>query len=109
MKPSDIELQRARGIVRDMMQWKLVEMGLRDGTPPDLGEYTLLEMVKSAHMIRDFGEVQNDDGTTSMITKPADRLIAALYTITHFRADEQDDVDPIVMGHGKALVCVVMP
>lgn len=107
-RPTDIELQKARVIVRAMTGWKFIEIGLREGPLPDLEQYSLEEMLTAAHMIRDFGEVRNGDGTTSIMVRPDDRFIAALYCLVHFQADEQDDVEPIVAGHGKALVCVVV-
>jgi hypothetical protein len=108
-RPSDIEIANAREIVRAMMLWKWVEMGLKPGPVSDLESYALREMLDAAHMIRDFGEEKNDNGTTDHMVFPADRLIAALYCITHWQANDPDACESIVIGHNKALLCVVAP
>lgn len=106
--PSNIELAKARKIVDVMLEWHWIAIGLRPGPAPDLQSYELRQMLDAAHMIRDYGNTKNADGTTTLCVKADDRLIAALYCITHWQADEPDDVEPIVSGHDKALVCVVM-
>lgn len=108
-RPSDIELAKARKIVQDMNLWKWVEMGLRPEPAPDLQSYELREMLNAAHVICDYGETKNNDGTTSHTTYPDDRLIAALYCITHYPAHEQSTAETIVLGRGSAIICVVMP
>ncbi len=107
-RPSDIELARARGIVRAMMLWKWVQIGMQPGPVPDLQSYELREMLDAAHTIRDYGEIRTNDGTTSHMVIPDDRLIAALYTISHWPAHELNHVETIVSGRGKGLACVVM-
>jgi hypothetical protein len=104
--PSDIELARARQIVQDMTAWHWVDLGFRDGPAPDLESYELREMIDAAAMMRVFGKQTNRDGSISHMVVPDDRLIAALYTITHWPAYAQENAETIISGHGKGLICV---
>lgn len=109
LRPSDIEIANAKRIVNEMLTWRYTEIGLCEGDPPDLSRYSLRELLDANDMVRDFGETVHEDGRSSIPMKCADRLIAALYAATHFPAYPQDAIESIVVGRGKALLCVVVP
>lgn len=74
----------------------MFKMGLEDTPPPSLVGYSLSDLVEANHLVRDHNSQRNPDGTKTLFMMCDDRLIAALYTATHYRPEPADEAEPIV-------------
>lgn len=87
---------RAQEINAAMMAHTMYEMGMRDTPPPSLKAYRLQEMLDATRMVAEM------DGDIHC----ADRLVAALYVLTHYEGTEPTEISP-VCHNGRQCVAVV--
>jgi hypothetical protein len=108
-----MDIERARKIVKAMLENAFYNMGLRDGEdkPTDIAAYTLAEMIQANQMVSDDpGETDPETGGTKRMMHCDDRLVAALYACCHFPAqDENEEVEPLARIGNKVLLCVRAP
>lgn len=105
--PQPMDRSHAAQIVARCIAHVYFREGVIDEPPPSLEEYSLSELVEANKLIAGpAGTTENDDGTKSIAMHCDDRLVAALYALTHYQAEPQDDLRPIVSIPGKAICCI---
>jgi hypothetical protein len=77
-------------------------MGLQKDCPIAEG-ISLADMVQAGSKIKKH-EDKRQSGTITVVCD--DRLIAAIYAMTHYRGQPNGNPEPILAARGKALVCV---
>lgn len=97
------ELRRAYAINAAMFRYALIREGVFEPPAPDLSEYTLSEMIAAGPAIT-AAENRKEGGTLTVVC--ADRLVAALYALTHYPAPRGDDAEVLAWDGTKAL-CIL--
>lgn len=108
--------ERAIELMRIVNSFAFYEMGLVDAPKKLPIDVSLLELCVALEIVEKNGVTQNEDGSTTHMMRPDQRLIAAAYTATHYRASDQSDVDIIVrmppgglFPRGTVLVHIEVP
>jgi len=105
-----MNLQEARDITAACTANKMASMGIGENQPPSLADYSLEQLLVANRMVKEEPNTKNKDGTESMQMFCDDRLVAALYTVYHYEAEELGgDIDAIVRYGNKALICIHVP
>lgn len=78
---------RAREINAALVAHAMYDMGLRDEDPPSLKGISLEEMIQATRIL----QKENRDNPNGGSCVCDDRLIAALYVLTHYPASDGDE------------------
>ena len=98
-----MELEQAQAILADCTAHTWFQLGLRETPPPDISKYSLSDMVEANEVVKKFNDVRTDRCQSIVMD---DRLVAALYTLTHFHTSE---TEPVVLNKEKAVLVVKLP
>ena len=98
-----MNLEKAQEIVSACIAHTYFDLGLRNEPPPSIDQYGLEELIQANKMIKNHNETRKDGKLSLQL---ADRLIAALYALTHFCIDPST---PVVINKDKAMVIVKLP
>jgi hypothetical protein len=75
--------------------------------PPSLEKYSLQELLDANRMVKEQGTTKNQDGSQTIRVHCDDRLVAALYCLYHYPANDPSEAEVIVSKPGGAAVLVV--
>lgn len=102
-----MDIERAKEICAAINKGAMIVMGFGGEIPKWLDDVSLAEMVEAAHMVEAMGVETQPDGSKIVTMYPDDRLVAAVYTLLNFEADDPDDgVEPIVHDGRNAALAV---
>jgi hypothetical protein len=96
--------ERADEINAAMVAHTMFEMGLRPDPPPSLAGYTLQEMLEAGKIV-----AAEDDAKPcpkAVRTVCAERMVAALYTMTHYDPSDLEHIN-LLHHNGKVGIAVV--
>lgn len=100
----DIETaKKINGAMVDYYLHEITHKGVPAGPPPD---YSLRDMAEAARLMDGYSEPGDTPGSRTLFTTCADRLVAAMYTLGHYPPCDLDELEVVIAGHGKALVCL---
>jgi hypothetical protein len=102
--------ERAQELVEAVNSFAFYGMGLVE-RPKSIGKATLAELCDAARIIREHSGEPTATGRR-VLTHPDDRLIAAVYTATHYQPGSPEEPNVIVLYppvglHGKSALCLV--
>jgi hypothetical protein len=101
-----MDRERAYEVNAAMVRVQMFSMGLEE-ICPDVSVYSLAEMVQAARVIKAIEDAETSpDGSQTITVTCDDRLVAAIYAMTHHDGEPNGNPKPILVAHGKALVCV---
>lgn len=107
---------RAAEIVAAMQAYTLYEMGLAEREPPPLDGYSLWEMLQANAVIRakneraaEAYELGGRKGSHSVSTTCDDRMVAALYALTHYDPEDPQDCKPLHRSATRGVFVLRLP
>jgi hypothetical protein len=98
-----MELEKALEINGQLAR---VAIGGRIGDKVTIPDYSLAEMIQARDIVAGYNKTRTDK-VFSIICD--DRIIAAIYTLKWYKAESGEDITPILVADGKALICVPAP
>lgn len=100
--------ERARELTGEIHAWIARTLfGPMPKTPPPT--FDLAEALEANERVRQMSPIDNGDGTKTLLCSCDPRIVAAIYVLSHFDAEQFPEPEPIVMGDGKALFLVELP